>query len=250
MPTALVTGATAGLGAAFARHLAADGQDLVVVARTADRLHALADELRTAYGVWVEVLPADLADDEGCRTVERRLADPDRPVDLFLNNAGHGSRARFVDSDVDDEERLLRVHVRAVLRLTHAALPGMVARGRGAVLNVSSVAGWTPQGTYSAAKAWVTSFTEGLAGQLEGTGVRACVVCPGFTHTEFHDRAAIDKGAIPGPLWLDADAVVAEALRDLRAGRVVSVPSRRYKAISSLARHAPRGLVRRARRRF
>ena len=194
----------------------------------------------------VETLPADLADDEGCLAVERRLADPDRPIDLLVNNAGHGLRKPFLANTVEDEETLLRVHVRAVLRLTHAALPAMVARGSGAVVNVSSVAGWAPQGTYSAAKAWVTSFTEGLAGQLYGTGVRVMALCPGYTRTEFHARMRVERSVIPGPLWLDSDAVVDDAMRDLRAAKVVSVPSARYKAIAALTRHAPRGVVRRA----
>jgi short-subunit dehydrogenase len=243
MPTALITGATAGLGASFARRLAADGQDLVLVARTLPRLEEVAERLRSSYGVAVEVLAADLASDDGCRSVERRLADPDRPVDLLVNNAGHGLQKPFLANAIEDEETLLRVHVGAVLRLCHAVLPGMVARGRGAVLNVSSVAGWTPQGSYSAAKSWVTTFSEGLAIQLRGTGVRVSVVCPGFTRTEFHARMSVDRGVVPGSLWLDADAVVDEAIDDLRAGTVISVPSRRYKAIAALVRHAPRRLL-------
>jgi uncharacterized protein len=244
MPTALVTGATAGIGAVFADRLAREGQDLVLVARDEARLAVVAERLRRSYAVAVEVLPADLADDAGCAKVEQRLADRARPIDLLVNNAGFGIGVRFLDSEVEDEERMLRVLVRAVLRLTHAALPGMVARGRGAVINVSSMATWRANGTYAAAKAWVTSFTEGLARQVAGTGVRVMALCPGYTHTEFHQRAGIRK---PGPeqLWLTPEQVVDEGLRDVRRGVVVSVPSARYKVLAFLARHAPRSLLRR-----
>jgi len=244
MPTALITGATAGIGAVFADRLARDGQDLVLVARDEARLAAVAGRLRF-YAVDVEVLAADLADDAGCAKVEQRLADRARPVDLLVNNAGLTVGTTFLKSDIDDEERMLRVLVRAVLRLTHAALPGMVERGRGAVINVSSVAGWWPSGTYAAAKAWATSFTEGLVRQLAGTGVRVMALCPGYTHTEFQQRAGLRKRG-PEWMWLTADQVVDEGLRDLRRGVVVSVPSARYKLVAFLARHAPRALLRRS----
>ena len=245
MSTALVTGATAGIGNAFVRRLAADRYDLVLVSRDADRLEALAGELRTSYGVMVEVLAADLAEDDGCRVVEARLSDAAHPVDLLVNNAGFSVNRRFVTGDVEDEERMLRVLVRAVLRLTRAALPGMLARRHGVVINVSSVAGFMPQGTYSAAKAWVTSFTQGLAGDVTGTGVRVLVLCPGFTHTEFHERAGISMSSIPEFLWLESDRLVRDCLDDVAKGRVVSVPSPQYKAIVAALRVVPRSLVRR-----
>jgi short-subunit dehydrogenase len=239
MSTALVTGATAGIGNAFARRLAADSYDLVLVSRGVERLEALAAELRTSYGVQVEVLVADLADGAGCRTVEARLDDRDRPVDVLVNNAGFTVNTRFLLGDVDDEERMLRVLVRAVLRLTRAALPGMVERRHGVVINVSSVAGFVPQGTYSAAKAWVTSFTQGLVGDVVGTGVKVLALCPGFTHTEFHQRAGIDMSRTKEWLWLDADDVVSEAFAALDRGVVVCVPGLQYKTIVTLARHVP-----------
>jgi short-subunit dehydrogenase len=249
MSVALITGPTSGIGNAFARRLAADGHDLVLVSRDANRLEELARGLRSTYGVDVEVLAADLADDEGCRSIEKRLSDGS-PVDLLVNNAGFSINQRFLTGDIENEEAMLRVLVRAVLRLTRAAVPGMVARRHGAVINVSSVAGFVPQSTYSAAKAWVTAFSQSLSGDLAGTGVRVMALCPGFTHTEFHDRAGHDMSKTPHWLWLDAPQVVDDALRDLRRGNDVSVPGAQYKAIVTLARHVPARTLTRAARRF
>lgn len=243
MPTALVTGSTSGIGLVFARRLAATGHDVVLVARDPGRLADTAAQLESDHGVAVEALPADLATDEGAAAVEQRLRDADRPVDLLVNNAGFALRRPFVANDVADEERMLRVLVLAVLRLTHAALPSMIERGRGAVVNVSSVAGWVPRGSYSAAKAWVTVFTEGLAPTLRGTGVRAMAVCPGFVRTEFHQRASMNMAGLPRLFWLDADRVVDTALRDLSRGKVVSVPGAVYRTAAWLLPRLPRRLV-------
>jgi short-subunit dehydrogenase len=243
--TALITGATAGIGQAFAEVLAEEGTDLVLVARSAERLAALADRLSSRHAIAAEVLVADLSTDEGSRTVMRRVGNPAAAVDLLVNNAGFGVNQSFVGGDLSQEEAMLDVLVRATLRLSHAALPGMVDRGSGVVINVSSVAGWLPAGTYSAAKSWVTVFTEGLSAELAGTGVTATAVCPGLTRTEFHDRADMELGSLPGFAWLEARRVAVEGLRDARAGRVISVPSKRYSGVSLVAQHTPRPILRR-----
>ncbi len=239
MATALVTGATAGIGHEFARQLAAQGHDLVLVARDAARLGEVAQALRDRHGAEVEVLSADLADRVQLERVAERLRDGDRPVDVLVNNAGFGLNRGFLDGEIGAEERLLDVLVRAVLVLSRAAVGGMVARGRGSVVTVSSVAGFLPSGTYSAAKAWATTFTASLAGELAGTGVTATALCPGYVHTELHRRAGLNMSFLPRWAWLSADRLVAECLADVRRGRVVSIPSRRYKLAVLLLRHVP-----------
>ncbi|WP_327682755.1 SDR family NAD(P)-dependent oxidoreductase [Kitasatospora sp. NBC_00458] len=239
--TALITGATAGIGAAFARRLARNGHQLVLVARDTERLERSAADLTGRFGVEVEVLTADLATDDGIAAVEARLADAARPVDLLVNNAGFGNRGAFSTVPLQDELDMLKVHIEAVLRLTTAALPGMRERGRGAVVNVASVAAFLPRGTYGASKAWVVSFTQGVMRDLGGTGVRLMALCPGFTRTEFHERAGMGTGNIPAWGWLSADRVVDEALRDLARGRALSVPSKRYKLAVAIARVLPSG---------
>ncbi|QCB92596.1 SDR family NAD(P)-dependent oxidoreductase [Cellulomonas shaoxiangyii] len=244
MGTALVTGASAGLGLEFAWQLATARHDVVLVARDEARLTRLARQLEAAAGVRTEVLVADLTDRADVERVADRLRASEHPVGLLVNNAGFGIHQPFVGGDVHREEEGLDVMVRAVLVLSHAAAGAMVARGRGAILNVGSVAALLASGTYSAHKAWVRSFTEGLAVELRGTGVTATVVCPGFTHTEFHARGEIDTGAYPEVAWLDPEDVVATALADVRRGVVISTPSVRYKAASALARALPRSAVR------
>ena len=246
MATGLVTGATSGIGAEFARQLAARGDDVVLVARDQDRLAAYAEELTTQHRVNVEVLVADLADRAQVALVEHRLRDDTRPIDLLVNNAGFTVNQPFLDGDLDDEQRMLDVLVTAVMRLTHAAIPGMVARGTGGVINVSSVAGFIAGGTYSAAKSYATVFSESIDRQLGGTGVRVMALCPGFTHTAFHQRADIDMSFLPDWMWLDSPQLVAEALADFRRGKAVSIPGAQYKTLMTIARYGPRPLVRRA----
>ena len=239
MPTALITGATAGIGAAFARRLAKDGLDLVLVARDGARLDESADALSKQFGVAVQTLAADLATDEGIAAVEARLTDAGKPVDLLVNNAGFGLKDPFLEVPLAKELALVKLHIEAVLRLTTAALPGMRERGRGYVINVASVAAFVPRGTYGASKAWVVQFSQSVSRDLAGTGVRVLALCPGFTHTEFHQRARVDMKDVGGWMWLDADRVVDDAMRDLARGRTVSIPSRRYKALVAAARKAP-----------
>ena len=250
MPIALITGPTAGLGRAYAEAYAARGFDLVLVARDLARLSAVAEELTTRHGVACEIVTADLSDEGALRSVEKRLSVGEPAVDVLVNNAGFGIGTHFLSSPVEDEQRLLDVLVKAVLRLTKAALPGMVERGTGVVVNLSSVAGFTPYGTYGAAKAWVTSFSEGIAGELAGTGVRVLAVCPGYARTEFHERSGLRVHGLPDWMWLTADDVVSSTFRHLDAGRAspVLVPSVRYRVVTAAARHLPRSLVRTASR--
>jgi len=243
--TALVTGPTAGIGHAFAQQLAARGYDLVLVARDQERLEKTAAELRATYDVEVEVLSADLTDRADVARVEARLADEARPVDLLVNNAGFGLKQRFLDNPADVETAMLDILVTAVLRLSHAALGPMAARGHGGIINVSSVAAFLPRGTYSAAKAWVNSFSEWAANEYRDRGVTVMALCPGFTKTEFHERMDVGRGSAPAFMWLEADKLVATALSDFDKGRVYSIPSPQYKAITTAARLVPNSLLQR-----
>jgi short-subunit dehydrogenase len=240
--TALVTGATAGIGLAFSRRLAADGYDLVLVARDEARLAATAAALPGA----VEVLAADLGTDEGRDRVAERLSDVDRPVDLLVNNAGLSLNTPFLRSTPELETRLLSLNVHAVMRLTLAASQAMMARGRGEIINVSSVSGFgvaMPGSTYPASKAWVTNFTESVALSAKRFGVRVMALCPGYVKTEFHDRAGINMSKLPAWLWLDPDTLVSDALKDLRRGKIVCVPNWKYKIAVFGLRHMPRPVV-------
>ena len=242
-PVALITGPTSGLGAGYARRFARDGYDLVLVARDVDRLVDLAAELRAVHGIDVEVLPADLSDVGDRDKVCARLA---AGVQVLVNNAGFGTSGELWSTDPALLQRQLDVNVTAVMHLTRAALPSMRAARKGSVINIASVAGLLSGrgSTYSASKAWVVSFSEGLANGLAGTGVGVHVVCPGFVRTEFHQRAGIDMASIPGPLWLSVDDVVAESLADVAKGKVVSIPGVQYKVLTTAGRIVPRALVR------
>lgn len=245
---ALVTGASSGIGRAFAELLAERGCDLVVVARSGDALEALAEELRSRHGVTVEVHAADLTDPDQLRGVEERVGATSEPVDLLINNAGFGQHGRAWELDIDVEEQQIRLNVLALVRLTHAALRRMVPQGSGAVLNVSSIAGIQPTpftATYGATKAFVTHYTQAVAEELRGTGVRIAVLAPGFVRTAFQQRADYDASRVPAPLWMQPRQVAAAGLAGLARGRTVIVPGAAYRAAASIGRIAPPALVRR-----
>jgi hypothetical protein len=246
---ALVTGASAGIGTALARELAARGTALVLVARRADRLDTLAAELR-AGGAEVETLAADLATVEGCDAVAARLAVTTSPVDLLVNNAGLGSNGPFASLPIGREIEQVRVNVEAVVRLTRAALDPMLAARRGAVLTVSSVAGHQPgpgNAVYAATKAFATSFTEALVEELRGSGVTATALLPGLTRTEFHEAADMTERMeqLPGFVWMQADAVARAALDGAAAGRAVVIPGAGNRALVWVSGALPRPVVRR-----
>ncbi len=243
--TALITGASSGLGAEFARQLAARGADLVLVARDEAALAELAQRVERNHRVRCEVLAADLTDPAQLAAVAARLADPARPVEVLVNNAGFGLDLRFERNDIVTEDRHLDLHVRATMHLTHAALGAMLESGHGRVINLASVAAFMPRGTYGAVKAWVVSFSRWANAAYRPRGVTVTAVCPGFTHTNFHERMGLPPGeeGIPGALWLDAADVVREALRDAARGVAVSIPSLRYKALIALMRVLPSPLA-------
>jgi uncharacterized protein len=249
-PVALVTGASAGLGSGFARTLAQRGYDLILVARREERLKEVAAELSALHAA-AEVLAADLTKDDDLARVTDRIRHCDS-LAMLVNNAGFGLEAVYHRSHLAGQDAMVRLHVLAPAHLAHAALPGMVARGRGGIINVSSVAAFL-QGSggvmYCATKAFLNSFTLGLAVELTGTGVRVQALCPGFTYTEFHDVMGMNRKIVPKWLWLQADYVVTQSLRDLERGRVISVPSLRYKLISGMFRAMPQWLMNRVGRR-
>ncbi|MHB1064388.1 MAG: SDR family NAD(P)-dependent oxidoreductase [Georgenia sp.] len=244
--TAMVTGGTSGIGLAFARALADRGCDLLLVARDAERLDRTADQLRWRYGIQVETLSADLATRAGADVVAARLEDQDRTVEVLVNNAGKGLHTSLLSADVDEHEEGLHLMVHAVLRLGGAAGRAMRARSHGVIINVASVAGLVPMGAYSAIKAWVRTYSDSLAIELAGTGVRVTTLMPGWVRTEFHQRAGIRASTVPNGFWLEADRVVADCLADVERGRQRSVPSKRFKMLAFFAAHAPRPIVHRA----
>jgi uncharacterized protein len=239
---ALVTGASSGLGAEFARQLGGQGFDVILVGRRVDRLEERAAELR-AMGRSAEVLPADLADRDALDRVAARLADPERPVDVLVNNAGFAWRTPLTSPDSASHDLVYEVMCRAPMVLAAAAAPGMRSRGHGTVINVSSLTGLLTSGSYAASRAWMLTYSQSLSVELKGTGVTATALLPGWVRTEFHDQAGGRKG-IPDPLWVEPEPLVRICLRDAAAGRVVSVPTVRYRVIGGFLRHAPRGLVR------
>lgn len=248
--TAMVTGASAGIGEAYARRLAERGHDLVLVARDRGRLDALAGQLADRYGTSSEVLAADLTDPAARAAVEARLAERERPVHVLVNNAGFGAYGSFAQLDLDAQVGQIELNVVALVRLTHAALGPMLERRDGAILNISSVAGFQPtrlMATYGATKAFVTSFTQAVHEEVAGQGVRVCVQCPGFTRTGFADAAdAADASAkVPGFLWQTADEVACAGLDGLARGKAVVVPGLPNKLLTATTGVLPNGVVRR-----
>src|SRR5687768_10480139 len=242
MPTALVTGASSGIGLVFSRRLAAEGHDLVVVARSVDKL----EELASSLTVDVEVIGADLATDDRMATVEERLRSADRPVDLLVNNAGFGTTGKFAELPIEEEDQEIRLNVLALTRLTGAAVPGMVARARGGVINVASIAAFQPTpgtATYGGTKAYVLSFTQALREELRGTGVKALVLCPGFTRTEFQERANYEVKGLAARFWQTPEEVVATALAALDKDAGVCVPGWQNKVAAGATHLTPRRLL-------
>ena len=247
-PLALVTGASSGIGAAFARRLAADGYDLALVARRKDRLEQLAGELQSQRGIRVDVLAADLTKDAEVKGVEEYIVAAGK-LELLVNNAGFGTSGRFYESSLAGQDAMHRLHVLATVRLTHAALQQMTARGKGAIINVSSVAAYAPSpgsASYGATKAWMNSFTEGLYLDLKSAGVpvRVQAVCPGFTVTEFHDVLGSDRRAVPASWWMSAEKVVDASLKGLARGKLIVVPGALYKFFVAVLRLLPRSIYR------
>jgi short-subunit dehydrogenase len=243
-PIALITGATAGIGASFAELLAKKGHDLVIVARDLERLNQNASKWRESFEVEVEVLVADLSRDEDIRRVELRLQNSSRPIEVLINNAGFGIKKSFLVSEISDEIALLDVLVTAPMRLMHAVLPTMKARNSGVIINVSSIAGWIASGTYSAAKSYLTVLSESLHTELSSSNVKILALAPGYTRTEFHQRGNMKMTGLPNWLWLTSERVAEDAWNSAQAGKVLCIPGRQYRVISSLARYAPRFWVR------
>ncbi len=241
--TALITGATAGIGNAFARQLARRGTNLVLVARDTVRLEQVAAELTDAHRVEVEVITADLTTLQGMDRVADRLSESGRPIDLLVNNAGASLAGWFGTTDIADEDRQLDLLVRAPMHLMDAAIKSMSGRGQGGIINVASVAAFTPRGAYSAHKAWLVNLSQWANWHYSDVGITVQALCPGFTRTEFHQRMGAEIGDVPRWMWLKADAVVKGSLRDLERGKAISVPSARYKVLAAIARHAPATVV-------
>jgi uncharacterized protein len=245
-PVALITGASSGIGETFARTLAARGYDLILVARREDRLHTLAAQLSSIHA---RVIAADLTTDAGCQLVEQAIRNCAH-LELLVNNAGFGTLGRFWTAELHGQEQMHRLHVMATMRLTHAALAGMVERGHGGVINVSSVAAFgQSQGnvSYCATKAWINAFTEGLSLELRGiqSKVKVQALCPGFTLSEFHDALGVDRNNIPRFLWMQPEAIVSASLEGLERGDVIVIPGLVYKIGAAVMSHMPRAIARR-----
>ncbi|MCY7412681.1 MAG: SDR family NAD(P)-dependent oxidoreductase [Salinibacterium sp.] len=243
MATALITGGTSGIGAAFASALAERGYALVLVARNEERLGSSAKALHAAFGIEVETIRADLAERADVDRVVARLEDSERPIELLINCAGFGVRTRLID-ELEVHEKAFAVMVHAIMILSGAAGRAMSRRGAGSIINISSLQSFLTTGSYAAIKAWVTSYTQALATELRPAGVRVTAVLPGWVRTEWHERAGVERSSLPSWLWVEPELVVRVALRDSAGGRVVSIPSVRYRVLGWFARHLPMAIVR------
>ncbi|GAA1661098.1 dehydrogenase [Citricoccus zhacaiensis] len=243
--TILITGATAGLGAEFARQLAGQGHHLVITSRNPHQLVAKAQGLEAQYGISVETLTTDLATTEGVEVVAARLRQREQPITMLVNNAGSGLATEFHASEAEDELAMLKLLVEAPMLLSHAAIQAFLARGGGRIINVSSVAGFIPEGSYGAAKAWSISFSRWANTRYKPDGVTITALCPGPVRTEFHTRAGIDTSKKPKWAWMDAEDVVREGLTAAAEGRSVCIPSRRYRSLMTAARFSPDAVVER-----
>ncbi len=244
MATALITGGTSGIGAAFAGLLAGRGYGLVLVARDLERLERVAAELHASSGMDVEVLRADLGDRTDVARVAARLEDAARPIDILINCAGFGVHTPLI-ADPERHERAFDVMCRAILVLGGAAGRSMSARGHGTIISISSLQSFLTTGSYAAIKAWVTAYSQGLASELRPAGVTVTAVLPGWVRTEWHERAGVQRSSIPSWLWIDPGLVARVALQHAERGKVISIPTVRYRVIGWLARHLPMGTIRR-----
>lgn len=237
---ALITGASSGIGESFARHMAADGYQLILVARRLERLQAIAADLQDGGSSPVEVIQADLSEVSDIQRVADRVADLDR-LDLLVNNAGFGMSGYFSKIELEKHLHMNRVHIEAAISLTHAVLPGMIARRRGGIINVSSVAAFLPWGnvSYNATKAYLVAFSEALNAESRRMNIRVQALCPGFTYSEFHnspDLAGVRKSPLPKIFWLNSDFVVSESLKSLAQGKVICIPGIQYRLVVALGR--------------
>ncbi|MFC5370803.1 SDR family NAD(P)-dependent oxidoreductase [Arcanobacterium bovis] len=243
---ALVTGGTSGMGLAFAKALASKGVDLVLVARDVERLERTAQELTERFGIGVQTLVADLANAQGVANVKERLIADADPVNILINNAGSGLYSKLASTDYSDILRGAQVMGLAPMELGGAAAAVMRERGSGLILTTVSVSALVPMGAYSAIKALVKTWSDSLSVELQGSGVQVVTFMPGWVHTEFHQRTGVSNKSLPNWVWMEADAVVAEALDAAVAGKTTATPSKRFKVISFLAKHAPQAAVRKA----
>ena len=239
---ALVTGATAGIGESFTRLLAENNYNIVMVARDLQRLEERARGLESKFNISTHVIQADLATESGCAVIEQYISN--NQIDVLINNAGFGLNKAFTMSSLEAEQQMLDVLVRTPMRLMHAVLPGMKERNKGVVINVSSVAGYIAGGSYSASKSYITVISESLNTELAGTHVKVSALCPGFTRTEFHQRARMSMKGLPNFMWLNADELVKKAWSDALRGEAVSIPGWQYRVLTFVIQTVPRSLVR------